>query len=143
MPNERHRRTPTADRDALITGIGLVSCLGEGVEAHWAALDAPAGFSPVVDAAQLRPVRWCIRWRRWNWTSRSPSAATSGRWSRGSASACSPPAWRSTSPASRATRTCSARMDMIVAAGGGERDYAVDEAILSGSAEGGRPGRAI
>ena len=23
-------------RDALITGIGLVSCLGEGIEAHWA-----------------------------------------------------------------------------------------------------------
>ena len=38
------------DRDALITGIGLVSCLGEGVEAHWAALDAPGGFS-----------RWWIR----------------------------------------------------------------------------------
>ena len=35
--------TPS-DRDALITGIGLVSCLGDGVAAHWAALNKPAGF---------------------------------------------------------------------------------------------------
>ncbi|MEA2951584.1 MAG: hypothetical protein QOJ96_1104, partial [Alphaproteobacteria bacterium] len=27
-------------RDALITGIGIVSCLGEGPEAHWQALAA-------------------------------------------------------------------------------------------------------
>ena len=40
---------PPHDRDALITGIGLVSCLGEGVEAHWDALDRPGGFQPVVD----------------------------------------------------------------------------------------------
>ena len=25
-------------RDAMITGIGLVSCLGDGVDAHWASL---------------------------------------------------------------------------------------------------------
>ena len=33
-------------RDALITGIGLVSCLGEGVDAHWAALNRQGGFQP-------------------------------------------------------------------------------------------------
>ena len=31
------------ERDAVITGIGLISCLGEGPEAHRAALDAPQG----------------------------------------------------------------------------------------------------
>ena len=45
----------TADRDALITGIGLVSCLGEGPDVHWAALDAPGGFVPVVDAEHFAP----------------------------------------------------------------------------------------
>ena len=34
-----------------------------------------------------------------------------------------------------------ARMDLIVAAGGGERDYAADGAILTGPAQGGEPGR--
>ena len=41
-------------RDALITGIGLVSCLGEGMDAHWAALNRAGGFQPVVDATTLR-----------------------------------------------------------------------------------------
>ena len=31
-----------AMREAWVTGIGIVSCLGEGAEAHWQALDAPA-----------------------------------------------------------------------------------------------------
>ena len=43
------------DRDALITGIGLVSCLGEGDDAHWAALTRPGGFQPVVDEARFAP----------------------------------------------------------------------------------------
>ncbi|HXT81004.1 MAG TPA: hypothetical protein VN702_15670, partial [Acetobacteraceae bacterium] len=43
------------DRDALITGIGLISCLGEGPDAHWAALNDPAGFHPVVDTTTFAP----------------------------------------------------------------------------------------
>ena len=131
------------DRDALITGIGLVSCLGEALEAHWAALNASGGFQPVVDTDAFRAVGRCIRWRRWTWTSRSPSAATSGRWRPGSASACTPPAWRWTPPGSRATPSCCQRMDMIVAAGGGERDYAVDAAILSALPNAAEPGRLL
>ena len=42
-------------RDAMVTGIGLVSCLGEGLDAHRAALDAPGGFQPVVDSASFSP----------------------------------------------------------------------------------------
>ena len=43
-------------------------------------------------------------------------------------------------PASKATPTSSSRMDMIVAAGGGERDLAVDATILSGMPHGRRSG---
>src|SRR5258708_28941687 len=42
----------TADRDAMITGIGLISCLGEGEAAHLAALD---DFVPVTDEASFAP----------------------------------------------------------------------------------------
>ncbi|MEO8716530.1 MAG: beta-ketoacyl-ACP synthase, partial [Acetobacteraceae bacterium] len=43
------------ERDAVITGIGLVSCLGEGLDAHWAALTEPGGFRPVVDEGRFAP----------------------------------------------------------------------------------------
>jgi 3-oxoacyl-[acyl-carrier-protein] synthase II len=39
----------------MITGIGLVSCLGEGTEAHWAALNRDGGFRPVVDTTTFAP----------------------------------------------------------------------------------------
>ena len=136
---QRHTRV-APDRDALITGIGLVSCLGEGAEAHWAALDAPGGFTPVVDTDTFRPLAGASDGQRSTWTSRSPSAATSGRWRPGSASACTPPASRWTPPGSRATPTCCQRMDMIVAAGGGERDYAADDAILAALRHAADPG---
>ena len=39
-------------REALITGIGIVSCLGEGAEAHWQAL---SGTQPQPDTATYAP----------------------------------------------------------------------------------------
>ena len=123
--------TVTPDRDALITGIGLVSCLGEGADAHWAALDAPGGFTPGGGHRRAsRPGR-CIRWSSWSWTSKSPSAATSGRWRPGSASACYAAGLALDAAGVKGNAELLERMDMIVAAGGGERDYAADEAILA------------
>ena len=40
------------ERDALITGIGIASCLGSGIDAHWAALN---DFSPVLDTDSFPP----------------------------------------------------------------------------------------
>src|SRR5438105_14049018 len=31
----------TAPRETWVTGVGIVSCLGEGIAAHWAGLNAP------------------------------------------------------------------------------------------------------
>ncbi len=74
--------------------------------------------------------------RRSTSTSRSPKRATSARWSRGNGSAPMRPAWRSTAAGVKGNAELLARMDMIVAAGGGERDIAVDAAILSRPAAG-------
>src|SRR5262249_43281345 len=41
-----------ASRDALITGIGIVSCLGEGAEAHWQGLLERRGN---IDAERFAP----------------------------------------------------------------------------------------
>jgi len=119
-----------ADRDALITGIGLVSCLGEGPDAHWAALDALGGFAPVVDATRFAP--WAVHpmvalaldrqipkrgdqrqmeaWQRIG--VHAAGLALDAACVKGNAGLLS-------------------RMHMIVAAGGGERDYAADEAIIA------------
>jgi 3-oxoacyl-[acyl-carrier-protein] synthase II len=125
-------------RDALITGIGLVSCLGENEAAHWAALNYPDGFAPVVDATSFAPFpvhpvvplqydkqipkrdqRQMEAWQRIG--SYAAGAALDAAGVKGDAELLG-------------------RMDMIVAAGGGERDYAVDAAILSGLPKAADPG---
>lgn len=115
-------------RDAVITGIGLVSCLGEGAQAHLAALD---GFAPVVDATSYAPypvhplvelawdrqipkrqdVRQMEAWQRIG--TYAAGAALEHAGVKGDAGLLS-------------------NTHMIVAAGGGERDAAVDAAILAG-----------
>lgn len=114
-------------RDALITGIGLISCLGEGIETHLTALDA---FSPTLDTATfpgfaVHPMtalsldaqipkrgdqRQMEAWQRIGVY--AAGAALDAAGCKGNADLLG-------------------RMDMIVAAGGGERDYAVDGQILS------------
>jgi 3-oxoacyl-[acyl-carrier-protein] synthase II len=115
------------DRDAVITGIGLISCLGEGLDAHWDALNA---FRPVVDdtafpgfplhpMAQIaldgqisrREQRQMEPWQRFG--TYAAGAALDAAGVKGNAEML-------------------AQMHMIVAAGGGERDYAADAAIMAG-----------
>ena len=115
-------------REALITGIGIVSCLGEGPQAHWDALNAarPAAdtttFAPYIvhplvlpeldkqipkkgDQRQMEP------WQRIGTYAAGLALESAGV---------------------KGNTELLGRMDMIVAAGGGERDLAVDSTILSG-----------
>ena len=117
-------------RDALITGIGLVSSLGVGIEAHWAALNREGGFQPVVDAATFAP---------WSVHPMAPLELDKQIPKRGDQRQMEPWQRIGTYAAGLALESARvkgntellSRMDMIVAAGGGERDYAVDAAILS------------
>jgi 3-oxoacyl-[acyl-carrier-protein] synthase II len=115
-------------REAWITGVGLVSCLGEGVEAHWQGLNQRAAkfdsttFAPYV-VHPLAPI---------NFDSQIPKKGDQRQME----------AWQriGTYAAGLALQDAGVkgntellgRMDMIVAAGGGERDTAVDSAILTG-----------
>jgi 3-oxoacyl-[acyl-carrier-protein] synthase II len=115
-------------REALITGIGIVSCLGEGAEAHWQALSAAqpqantATYAPYIvhpiasldydkqipkkgDQRQMEP------WQRIGTYAAGLALESAG---------------------AKGNADLLAKMDMIVAAGGGERDLAVDSAILTG-----------
>ena len=136
MPNDP--ATPS-DRDALITGIGLISCLGTGVAAHWDALNNPAGFQPVVDADTFAPFMVHPM---------APLELDKQIPKRGDQRQMEPWQRIGTFAAGLALDAAGikgnaellAKMDMIVAAGGGERDYAVDEAILSGLPKAADPG---
>ena len=119
---------PHDGREALITGIGLISCLGEGAEAHWnglssgtinidaktvapyvvhplAAIDLERQIPKKSDQRQMEP------WQRFGTYAAGLALESAGV---------------------KGNAELLARTDMIVAAGGGERDCAVDEAILAG-----------
>ncbi len=125
-----------AEAEAWITGIGIVSCLGEGPDAHWNALNAsrpqadtktlapyiihplaPVDFDKQIpkkgDQRQMEP------WQRIGTYAAGLALDSAGV--KGNAATLS-------------------SMDMIVAAGGGERDLAVDANIMTGMPTAANPG---
>src|SRR5579883_1473584 len=117
-------------RDAMITGIGLVSCLGEGIDAHWTALNREGGFQPVVDSTSFAPwlVHPMIPLELDKQIPKRGDQRQMEAWQRIGTYAAG---LALDSAAVKGNTDLLASMDMIVAAGGGERDYAVDAAILS------------
>jgi 3-oxoacyl-[acyl-carrier-protein] synthase II len=119
-------------REAWITGIGLATSLGEGLDAHWDALNAKtinvdeATFAPYVVHPMTKlsfdaqipkkgDQRQMEAWQRIGTYAAGLALDSAGV--KGNAEILS-------------------RMDMIVAAGGGERDLAVDSAIVNANAQG-------
>ena len=124
-----------APREVWITGIGIVSCLGEGADAHWhglaerrikvdaetfppylvhplAPLDLDKQIPKKGDQRQMEP------WQRIGTYAAGLALADAGV---------------------KGNAELLARMDMIVAAGGGERDVAVDGAILTNKPKAANP----
>jgi len=124
-----------ATRETWITGIGIVSCLGEGADAHWQRLNAPASstdnktFAPYVvhpivpldldkqipkkgDQRQMEP------WQRIGTYAAGLALDSAGV---------------------KGKPELLSRMDMIVAAGGGERDAKVDIAVAAGVDKAAKP----
>lgn len=124
-----------ATRETWITGIGLVSCLGEGADAHWQRLNecapstdnktfAPYVVHPIVpldldkqipkkgDQRQMEP------WQRIGTYAAGLALDSAGV---------------------KGKPELLSRMDMIVAAGGGERDAQVDIAVAAGVDKAAKP----
>jgi 3-oxoacyl-[acyl-carrier-protein] synthase II len=125
-----------APREAWITGIGIVSCLGEGADAHWQGFTeervkvdtesfAPYLVHPLAPLDLDRQIpkksdqRQMEGWQRIGTYAAGLALQNAGL---------------------KGNAELLARTDMIVAAGGGERDTAVDGTVLSNKAKSANPG---
>src|SRR2546423_241121 len=124
-----------AGREAWITGIGIVSCLGEGPDAIWQGLlerrmnvDA-ASFAPYI-VHPLAPINLDLQIPKKGDQRQMEPWQRIGTYSAGLAL---------DDARIKGNPELLARTDMIVAAGGGERDVAVDAAILTGIGKAANP----
>ncbi len=116
--------------DVLITGIGILSSLGEGPEAHWAALKS--GAQPHLDTENFAPYVVHPLSPEIDWSLQIPrkEQRQMEQWQRiGTYTA----GLALQDAGIKDNEALTASMDMIVAAGGGERDVSVDTQILEAS----------
>ncbi|HEY0327813.1 MAG TPA: beta-ketoacyl-ACP synthase [Rhodopseudomonas sp.] len=121
--------------EAWITGIGLASSLTEGLDAHWDALNAgrvnvdAKSLAPYV-VHPLAPISFDQQIPKKGDQRQMEAWQRIGTYAAGLALE---------SAGLKGNKDILSKMDMIVAAGGGERDLAVDSAILNAEAQGNTP----
>jgi len=116
--------------DVLITGIGLVSSLGEGAERHWQLF--AGGAEPIVDRERFAPytvhplpaIDWGLQIAKRGDQRQMETWQRLGTYAAGLAL---------DDAGAKGDEALCGEMDMIVAAGGGERDVTVDASILAAS----------
>jgi 3-oxoacyl-[acyl-carrier-protein] synthase II len=122
-------------KEVWITGIGIVSSLGEGLDAHWDALNArrinidDKRFAPYI-VHPLAPVSFDAQIPKKGDQRQMEAWQRIGTYAAGLAL---------DSAGVKGNQEILSRMDMIVAAGGGERDTVVDMAILNAYVQGNTP----
>jgi 3-oxoacyl-[acyl-carrier-protein] synthase II len=115
-------------KEVWITGIGIVSSLGEGLDTHWDALNAKRiniddkRFAPYI-VHPLAPVSFDVQIPKKGDQRQMEAWQRIGTYAAGLAL---------DSAGVKGNMEVLGRMDMIVAAGGGERDIVVDLSILNG-----------
>jgi len=122
-----------SNKSVLITGIGLISSLGEGGQEHWHKLISPSwplpldetNFAPYKVHA-LPPIDWSAQIPKRGDQRQMETWQRLGTYAAGLALE---------DAKIKGDERLTAAMDMIVAAGGGERDVAVDEQILQKARE--------
>jgi 3-oxoacyl-[acyl-carrier-protein] synthase II len=122
-------------RDVVITGIGIVSCAGEGLDVHLAALPG----TPKTDAETFAPFPVhpvsTLEWDR-----QIPKKSDQRQMEAWQRLGCYAAGLALDSAGVKENAELKGRMQLIVSAGGGERDYAVDGQILTGLRKAENPG---
>ncbi len=127
--------TAAAPVEVWITGIGLATSLGDSLDAHWDALNArrinvdEQGFAPYI-VHPLAPVTFDTQIPKKGDQRQMEAWQRIGTYAAGLAL---------DSAGIKGDKEILARTDMIVAAGGGERDLVVDAGILNANAHGAEP----
>ena len=115
-------------RDVVITGLDLVSSLGEGADRHWQVMSGP-GAAPALDSERFAPytvhplpeIDWSGQIAKRGDQRQMETWQRLGTYCAGLAL---------DDAGMKGDEAVCATMDMIVAAGGGERDETVDQGIL-------------
>jgi len=125
----------TSPREIWITGIGIVSCLGEGQDVHWQRLNEPPPL-PEMQAYAPHMVHTVAPLELDKQIPKKGDQRQMEAWQRIGTYAAG---LALDSASAKGNAELLARMDMIVAAGGGERDEKVDSAIMSGMPKAANP----
>jgi 3-oxoacyl-[acyl-carrier-protein] synthase II len=127
-----NNRSGSGPVEAWITGIGLATSVTEGLDAHWSALAEQrvnadtTSFAPYI-VHPLAPVSFDAQIPKKGDQRQMEAWQRIGTYAAGLAL---------DSAGLKGNKDILSKMDMIVAAGGGERDLAVDSAILNSEAQG-------
>lgn len=124
-------------RRVVVTGIGIVSALGEGIEAHLAALEAGAPGPVATEPLSGYPVHAAAKLE---WDRQIPKKSDQRQMEAWQKLGCYAAGLALDTAGAKEDVALKARMQLVVAAGGGERDFAVDGQILTGMREAADPG---
>jgi len=116
-------------REVWITGIGLVSCFGEGAGHHWQVLGGPKPPAPVVDCERFKP--YCVHpLPQMDWSKQIPRRGDQRQMENWQRLGTYTAGLALEDAGLKDNEELVSTMDLVVAAGGGERDISVDENIL-------------
>jgi 3-oxoacyl-[acyl-carrier-protein] synthase II len=124
-------------REVVVTGIGIVSCAGEGIEAHLAAFRS--GADPRVDGTTYAP-HLVHPIAPLDYDKQIPKKSDQRQMEPWQRLGCFAAGLALDAAGAKGDAALKSRMHLIVASGGGERDYAVDGQILTNIRQAEHPG---
>ncbi len=120
-------------REVWITGVGLVSCFGEGAEHHWEVLGGNTAPAPVIDSTRFAPYS-VHPLPEMDWSKQIPRRGDQRQMENWQRLGTYTAGLALDNAGLKDNENMVFTMDLVVAAGGGERDISVDNSIMQDAA---------